>query len=213
MSRTEEENFRVIKIDVPETDRIISLNNIVANHFSENSTTFFMKCSECCIQKSNCPQTGKCKIREATSQKFLISTPAVLYVQLLRFKHFQGSKIVKKITPESILVLPNRDKYNLVSIGNHLGNFINNGHYQAVIKTGTSWIKANDTNITETNLMTEITGENYMYVNTKFCTITPFVPTCEWDEVLQDQPVSPGLHVQLNTQTGKKYAKLLEKPT
>ena len=212
MSRTEEENFRVIKIDVPQTDRIISLNNIVANHFSENSTTFFMKCSECCIHKSNCPQTGKCKLREATSQKFLISTPAVLYVQLLRFKHFQGSKIVTKITPESILVLPNRDKYKLVSIGNHLGNFINNGHYQAVIKTGTSWIKGDDTNITKTNLMTEITGENYMYVYTKFSTITPFVPTSEWEEVLQDQPVPPGLHVQLNPQTGKKYAKLLEKP-
>jgi ubiquitin C-terminal hydrolase len=41
MSRTEEENFRVIKIDVPATDRIISLNNIVSNHFAENTTLFF----------------------------------------------------------------------------------------------------------------------------------------------------------------------------
>ena len=163
MSRTEEEIYRVIKIDVPSTTRVISLNNIVSNHFSESTTTFGMKCSECCEHTTRCPQTGKCKLKQATSQKFLISTPNILYIQLLRFDDFQGQKNETKITPENILVLPNEDKYKLVCIGNHLGPFINNGHYQALIKIGTNWIKADDTNLTKTNLKTEIAGENYIF--------------------------------------------------
>ena len=43
MARTEEEDFKIIKIDV----KIISLNNIVSNHFGENNETFVMKYSEC----------------------------------------------------------------------------------------------------------------------------------------------------------------------
>ena len=210
MSRTEEESYRVIKIDVPNTTRVISLNNAVSNHFSESTTTFGMKCSECCEHTMRCPQTGSCKLKQASSQKFLISTPNILYIQLLRFDDFQGQKNETKITPENILVLPNEDKYKLVSIGNHLGPFINNGHYQALIKAGTQWIKVDDTNVTKTNLKNEITGENYIFVYQKFSTTAQFVATEYWEEVFENQPVPPGLHIQLDTLTGKKYAKLLE---
>ena len=212
ISRTEEENFRVMKIDVPYTNRVISLNNIVSNHFSESTKSFLMKCSDCCEHTSNCPQTGKCKLREASSQKFLISTPTLLYIQLLRFDDFQGPKIESKVTPENILVLPNKDKFKLVSIGNHLGPFINNGHYQALIKMGTNWMKADDTSITKTNLRDEITGNNYIYVYRKYSTPTPFVATNYWEEVFEDQPVPPGLHIQLDIHTGRKYAKIIEEP-
>ena len=207
MSRTEEEIYRVIKIDVPSTTRVISLNNIVSNHFSESTTTFGMKCSECCEHTTRCPQTGKCKLKQATSQKFLISTPNILYIQLLRFDDFQGQKNETKITPENILVLPNEDKYKLVCIGNHLGPFINNGHYQALIKIGTNWIKADDTNVTKANLKTEISGENYILLYEKFSTTKQFVATNYWEEVFESQPVPPGLHIQLDMLTGKKYAK------
>ena len=212
MSRTEEEGFRVIKIDVPETNIVMSLNNIVSNHFSETTATFSMKCSECCKHMSNCPLTGKCKLREASSQKCLVTTPTILYIQLLRFDDFQGLKIDTKVTPENILVLPNQDKYRLVSIGNHLGSFINNGHYQALLKVGSNWIKADDSSIMKTNLTSEITGENYIFVYRKFSTAAQFVASNHWQEVFEDQPVPPGLHIQLNTRTGKKCAKLLEDP-
>ena len=212
MSRTEEEMYRVIKIYVPSTTKVISLNNIVSNHFSESTTTFGKKCSECCEHTTRCPQTGKCKLKRATSQKFLISSPNILYIQLLRFDDFQGQKNETKITPENILVLPNEDKYKLVCIGNHLGPFINNGHYQALIKIGTNWIKADDTNVTKTNLKTEITGENYIFVYQKFSTTKQFVATNYWEEVFESQPVPPGLHIQLDILTGKKYAKLMEEP-
>ena len=92
MPRAEEEDFQVIKLDVPSTKSLISLNNLVSNHFEENSTTFSMKCSDCCTHPSNCPRTGKCKLREATSQKQLISTPNLLYIQLLRFEDYQNPK-------------------------------------------------------------------------------------------------------------------------
>ena len=145
------------------------------------------------------------------SQKSLVATPNLLYVQLLRFDDFQNPKIETKVTPENILVLPNKDKYKLISIGNHLGAFINNGHYQALVKIGSKWIMADDNNIQKTNLLYEITGNNYIFVYKKFSTIIPFVATTYWEEVLEDQPIPAGLHVQLDTQTGGKMAKLLEK--
>ena len=120
LPRTEQEDFQVIKLDVPSTNRLISLNNLVSNHFAENPNTFSMKCSDCCNHTSNCPRTGKCKMREATSQKHIISAPNLLYIQLLRFEDYQNPKIETKITPENVLILPNQDKYKLVSIGNHL---------------------------------------------------------------------------------------------
>ena len=212
MSRTEEERFRVIKIDVPASNRALSLNNLVSNHFSVNVATFSMKCSDCCTHKSSCPQTGKCKLREATSQAFLITTPTILYIQLLRFDDFQGPKNETKVTPEDILVLPNQDKSNLVSIGNHLGPSIYNGHYEALIRSGRSWIKADDSNTMRTNLISEISGKNYIFVYRKFSTKAPFVATNCWEEVFEDQPVPPGLHIQLDTQTGKKQAKFIEEP-
>ena len=60
--------------------------------------------------------------------------------------------------------------------------------------------------------MTEITGNNYIYVYKKYSTTTPFVASNYWEEVFEDQPVPPGLHIQLDTHTGRKYAKILEEP-
>ena len=98
------------------------------------------------------------------SQKCLVSTPAYLYVQLLRFENYQNSKIETKVVPENVLVLPNEDKYRLVSIANHLGTVIGSGHYQALIKFGTKWIKCDDDKSFKTSLDKEINGNNYIFV-------------------------------------------------
>ena len=58
MARTEEEVFQIIKVDVPYTNQALSLNNMVNNHYAESPTTFVMRCSECCVHTTNCPQTG-----------------------------------------------------------------------------------------------------------------------------------------------------------
>ena len=107
-------------------------------------------------------------------------------------------------------MLPNNDKFKLVGMGNHLGTFINNGHYQAVVRNGTYWLKADDSHVTRTSLNNEITGYNYILVYRKFSTQKPFIATDQWEEVLEDQPIPPGLQVQLNIQSGRKYAKLDE---
>ena len=206
--RTDEVEFQVIKIDVPSTIRKLSLNNLVNNKFGERTETLYMKCSDCCQHPSNCPQNGPCKLAAASSKTELVSTPDLLFIQLLRFRDYQQSKIETEIIPENILVLPNNDKYKLVSIGNHLGTFINNGHYQAVVKHGTTWFNADDSHITRTSWMNEITGYNYILVYRKFSTQKPFIATDDWEEVLEGQPIPPGLRVQLDLQSGKKYAKL-----
>ena len=171
--RTDEVEFEVIKIDVPSTKRKLSLNNLVNNKFGERTETVYMKCSDCCQHTSNCPQNGPCKLAAASSKTELVSTPDLLLIQLLRFRDYQHCKIETEITPENILTLPNKDKYKLVSIGNHLGTFINNGHYQAVVKHGTTWFKADDSHVTETSWMNEITGNNYILVYRKFSTQNP----------------------------------------
>ncbi|KJE89738.1 hypothetical protein CAOG_01167 [Capsaspora owczarzaki ATCC 30864] len=39
---------------------------------------------------------------------------------------------------------------------------------------------------------------------------TKFVPTHEWQDLHPDQPVPPGLHIELNFETGRRRAKLLD---
>ena len=111
ITRTEEESFQVMKLTVPDTDRDISLNNVVANHYAENASTLSMKCSDCCPHKGVCPQTGKCKLMEAVSQRTLISTPKFLFIQLWRFSSHQSLKVKTRVIPENLLVLPNEEKF------------------------------------------------------------------------------------------------------
>ena len=96
-TRTEEESFQVIKLEVPEADQEISLNNVIANHYAEASSTLFMKCRECCPHKGICPQTGNCKLMPAVSQRTLISTPKYLFIQLWRFPSHQSLKVKTKV--------------------------------------------------------------------------------------------------------------------
>ncbi|KAG7390330.1 hypothetical protein PHYPSEUDO_008158 [Phytophthora pseudosyringae] len=37
-----------------------------------------------------------------------------------------------------------------------------------------------------------------------------FVPTYEWQDILPNQAIPPGLYIRVNLETGKKEAKLLE---
>merc|ERR1712208_244777 len=142
--RNEEEDFKVIKLSIPSTNKELSLNNMICNNFSEAANKLMMKCSDCCSHKKTCPQTGNCKLMEATSKKCLVSTPKYLYIQLLRFSNHISFKVETKIFPENLLVLPNGDEYKLLSIANHIGTHICNGHYQAMVKIGSSWMMCDD---------------------------------------------------------------------
>ena len=174
--RSEPEIFRTIKLSVPDTDSELSLNNMIHNHYCMKSESIMMKCSACCQHPSNCPQTNMCELKEAAEEKCLLSAPTFLYIQLLRFFDIHR-KIKTKVVPENVLVLPNADKYKLVSIGNHLGTLPTNGHYQALVKSGaTSWLLANDDNNYKTNIQDHINADNYILLYKKFSTKSPKVP-------------------------------------
>ena len=205
--RSEPEIFKTIKLSVPDTDSELSLNHMIHNYYSVKSESIMMKCSDCCQHQRNCPRTRMCRLREAAEKKCLLSAPTFLYIQLLRFADIH-SKIKTKVIPENVLVLPNENKYKLVSIGNHLGSLPTNGHYQALVKSGpTSWLVANDDNNYKTNIRGQINADNYILLYKKFSTKSLFVPSETWEEVLVDQPVPAGLHIQIDMQTGKKFAK------
>ena len=81
--RREEEMFRVLRLKVPDTSRDLSLNNLTHNHFAESTDTIMMKCSDCCRHVGKCPLSGNCKLREAVTQKCLLSTPTFLFINFL----------------------------------------------------------------------------------------------------------------------------------
>ena len=207
--RSEPEIFRTIRLTLPNTEKDVSMSHLIHQHYSVSPENIMMKCSECCQHHRICPQTGKCRLREAVEKRALLVSPKFLYIQLLRFSgHI--SKIQSKVIPENVLVLPNGDKYQLVSIGNHLGSQTTNGHYQALIKSGSTWVLANDDKNYKTSIQEHINGNNYIFLYTKFSTKNIFVPSENWEEVLEDQPIPRGLNVKLDLQTGKKFARYAE---
>ena len=95
----------------------------------------------------------------------MFCTPDFLFIQLLRFNEFNISKTQTVVVPEDILVLPNGDKFKLVSIADHLGELIKNGHYVASIKQDLSWLRCNDEKLYWSSDV--ITSNNYVYVYSK----------------------------------------------
>ena len=65
------------------------------------------------------------------------------------------------------MVLPNSEKYKLISIANHLGSQIKYGHYQALIKIGSKWTICDDDKSFKTTLDKELNENNYVLVYEK----------------------------------------------
>ena len=65
--------------------------------------------------------------------------------------------------PEDVLEMPSGDQYLLVSIINHIGPSLNEGHYITFVKKGEFWQEKNDIYnypITKKELVTD---NNYIY--------------------------------------------------
>ena len=143
----------------------------------------------------------------AVDQRVLSSTPDLLFIQLLRFENFTTIKTDTVVIPKENLRLPNGERFKLVSIGDHLGPEIENGHYLASVKMGSQWGRCNDE---ETYLIKEhkiISSNNYVFVYRKFPEDRKFVSTFDWQEIYEGQPLPPGLHVEIDIKTGKRFAK------
>jgi hypothetical protein len=78
-------------------------------------------------------------------------------------------KIVQKnIDPEEVLVMPNGDQYDLVSIINHIGSSLNSGHYITFVKKDGKWWTHNDDKPEKTiSKRRLVSDDNYIYLYQK----------------------------------------------
>ena len=170
-----------------------------------------LKCSDCCPHPTNCPKTNSCKLKIAVDHRVLSSTPDFLIVQLLRFKNFTNIKTDTIVIPEENLTLPDGDRFRLVGIGDHLGYLIENGHYAASVQIGHKWPRCNDEKTAKASNV--ISSNNYIFVYSKIPEDRKFVSTFDWKEIYNGQPFPPGLHVEIDIKTGKRYAKRINQHT
>ena len=211
--RIEEEMFNILKLNLVEHVDQISLDSLISNYFSESLETIEMKCSSCCPHKHNCPQTGVCKLRKAVNQKVLARSPAILLIQLSRFQNFSNLKVKTKVLSSNQITMPNQQKYELLSIADHIGTVIENGHYVASVKYGETWYRCNDEavhNLEEQYINTE---ENYIFVYKKITgpIIPSFIPTSDWQEIIPGQAIPGGCEASLDMSgTGKTFARMLK---
>ena len=119
--REEVERFQVLQLDIPDTSRVITLEQVLQNYYSENSDDARMKCN-CCKHTTNCPETGVCRPKPFASKRVLIKSPDILIVQINRYLNLTGSKIKTTVWTNDNIKLPSGDEYKLCSIGHHIGN-------------------------------------------------------------------------------------------
>ena len=141
-----EEKFLTLKIQVPESNQNLHLSNLVASYYSESTDQLVLRCGNCCTHSTKCPQTGICKPQNATSQHILSKSPKYLVVQLMRFGISGNEKIQTCVIPNKILQLPNLEKYELITVTNHIGPTASSGHYVTCTNLlGLTWVLCDDT--------------------------------------------------------------------
>ena len=165
LPRSETEDFNMLKLESVNTNQPISLSTMIHNSFLEGVEIFKMKCSECCPHQGVCPLTGNCQPKNAVDQKQLDRTPDFLFIHLLRFSNFSNFKTKTHVVPEEILTLPNGDIFKLVSIADHLGDLLMNGHYVSAVKTEQGWIICDDD--TQYKIREPISSNNYIFLYSK----------------------------------------------
>ena len=212
ISRVEAEPFLTLKLSVPDTKESITVSSIVQEYFAEQ-LEFMMKCSSCCKCPQGCSLIGPCKQRPAARQNILTRSPDILILQFLRFKPPSKEKVQTKILHDKFLELPNHVKYHLEASTDHWGPQISGGHYVLYIKDEMRWLLCNDDKVHEVD-SSRLQGSNtYMLIYRKYKETSQypvFVPSADWQEVHEWQAIPPGLKIQLNIQTGQRFAKIDE---
>ena len=143
-----EEKFLTLRLNIPRSEIGVNLSSIIQNHFSENSKTVKLRCSNCCPHEGagvKCTQSGVCRDREATEIIKLIEAPDFLFIQLLRYDGLYD-KVMTHVKLETELVLPNEVTYEPIAALNHIGGTINSGHYVTHLQNEFGqWMLFNDT--------------------------------------------------------------------
>ena len=144
----------------------LSLSNLITEYYSEKDQEP-MKCSNCCShQNTKCPLTGICTKTPYSEQKSMIYSPDILLIQLMRFDG-SDNKIMTTVIPEDILTLPHGEKYEIVSIGDHIGSRIDQGHYVLQSFKSSTWITCNDSRNYPSK--EPKSSDNYLFAYKKIC--------------------------------------------
>ena len=215
VGRMDDEEFLTLKLTIPVSSEPIPLSHLTRDYFGEQTTQFFMKCSNCCKCVANCPLTGQCKQLPAVMENHLIRSSQLLFIQLKRFKPVDKTKILTKIVPELMLELPSCHKYSLEVVLSHHGTVSTAGHFTTMVKDKESWISCNDSSCKriDESKVKSASSENYIFIYRKLSEDHQrqfFEPSNIWKEVPVWQSIPPGCVGDLNLKTGKLYAKIDE---
>jgi ubiquitin C-terminal hydrolase len=96
LPRVEEESFNILRLHIPDTERVVTVESILENYYQENTDNTEMKCSNCCEKTKHgpdCSLTGNCKLRSSCLKKLLVRGPEFLILQIDRFASINGIKI------------------------------------------------------------------------------------------------------------------------
>ena len=204
-----EQKFLSIKINVPESNDSIKLSYLIANYYSESTDQMMLRCGSCCTHSSDCPQTGVCKSQNAVTQLRMGRSPMV--VQLMRFRNIGNIKIKTNVVSDKVLQLPNLEKYELITISNHVGPTISAGHYVTCTNLhGLTWTLCDDASISAISDAAINDPNNYIYVYQRLP--SAFIPKTFWQEVQPGQAVLPDCTVRMDASTGKQFAKIYDDP-
>ena len=202
-AREDEEEFLTLNLALPESSEEIRLSSLVHDHFAEALDQFDMKCSNCCKCKQSCQLNGPCKQRPAVMQNVLTKTSDVLFIQILRFNAGNSTKNLTKIASDNVLELPNTQKYFLEAVICHQGQRASGGHYVSYIRHDGNWLLCDDDNVYKVE--TSCGSESYIFIYRKQL---EFEPTDDWQEVQECQAIPPGCVVNMDMETGRKFAKV-----
>ena len=109
-----------------------------------------------------CPQTGFCGRRAATHLE-LSKNPKFLLIQLLRFRHDTGVKVMTYVKVEAQIKLPNKVEYEPVAFLNHRGFVKTAGHYVSYLKNESGqWMLFDDTINYPTSFEAANSADNYV---------------------------------------------------
>ena len=202
-AREDEEEFLTLNLALPESSEPIRLSSLVHDHFAEALEQFDMKCSNCCTCKEACQLSGPCKQRPAVMQNILTKTSDVLFIQILRFNAGSATKNLTKISSDNVLELPNNQKFFLEAVICHQGQRASGGHYVSYIRDDGSWLLCDDDNFYKVDH--SCSSDSYIFIYRKQL---DFQPTNDWQEVQECQAIPTGCVVNMNMETGRKFAKL-----
>ena len=151
------EKFNSLKLHVKQSTVPLSLCSLTKDYYAESGNMVDMRCSNCPFGEN----------KPVTCSNTILNSPEFLLVVLLKFPYFDGTKVTTVVIPEMQLVLPNGDKFELISVCNHLGDFISAGHYTTSVKENNMWMQCDDDKITQIRNVMVSNKHNYVLLYKK----------------------------------------------